>query len=374
MVKISISVTNDIFNDQRVLRTVQTLCGQGYAVRVTGRSRKSRHTISTYPCPVKRFRLVFQRGPLFYAEYNIRLLLHLLFVKNDIFLSCDLDTLVANFLAARLKRKPLVYDSHEFFTEVPELVGRPFTKRIWESIEKRILPHVRHSYTVSQPIADAYRMKYGIRMEIICNYPVKRKHTGQPAFSLKKGHEYIILYQGSVNLGRGLELAIKAMRYTDNARLVIIGDGDIMQRLKLLVAEEGLTDRVTFPGRIAMHDLFYLTIQADLGISLEEDLGLNYRYALPNKLFDYIQAGVPVLVSDLPEMATIVNQYGVGRTVSTTDPHVLAAGFNEMLAHSDDRVRWKANAIKASEELCWEKEEGKLVALFEKVIVEMNGD
>jgi glycosyltransferase involved in cell wall biosynthesis len=361
---ICISVTNDVFTDQRVNRTVQTLVRAGYTVKVVGRTGKYGPTAAGYPCQVTRFRLLFCKGPLFYAEFNIRLLLFLLFTKQDVFLACDLDTLVACFLAAKLKGKRIIYDSHEYFTEVPELVGRPVVKKIWGGMEKRILPHIRLAYTVSQPIANAYKEKYGIRMEVIHNYPYRGKSLVQPKFILRKEQERIILYQGSVNIGRGLEMAVLSMQFITNARLIIIGEGDILEDLVKLTGNTGLTDRVTFLGRIPMNELPGYTQQADVGISLEEDLGLNYRFALPNKLFDYIQSAVPVLVSDLPEMAQIVRKYDIGKVLTTRVPLDLASCIASMLDNAVERDRWKENLLTAAGELCWEKEERKLLDLF----------
>jgi glycosyltransferase involved in cell wall biosynthesis len=367
-VRICISVTNDVVTDQRVRRAVETLARAGYAVRVVGRRRQPVQAITAYPCPVKRFRLCFKKGPLFYAEYNFRLFLFLLFTKQEMILACDLDTLVAGYLAARIRGIPLIFDSHEYFTEVPELVGRPAIKKIWEGLEKRILPRIRFAYTVSQSIADAYKAKYGIPMEVIFNYPKRDTSLIQPGFILRKGRENIILYQGSVNMGRGLALAIKAMKFIGDARLVVIGEGDILEDLVKLAENTGLSERVTFAGRISIDKLMLYTRQADIGISLEEDLGLNYRFALPNKLFDYIQAGIPVLVSDLPEMAAVVRKYDIGKVTRTKDPSELASCISYMLHNEADREKWKKNLLLASEELCWEKEEEKLLDIIQRAI------
>jgi glycosyltransferase involved in cell wall biosynthesis len=309
--------------------------------------------------------MCFTKGPLFYAEYNLRLFLFLLFTKQELFLACDLDTLVGSYLAARIRGIPLIYDCHEYFTEVPELVSRHAVKKIWEGLEKRILPHIRFAYTVSQSIADVYRAKYRIPMEVIFNYPNRNKSLIQPGFSLRKGQEKIVLYQGSVNMGRGLAMAIMAMKFIADARLVVIGEGDILDDLIKLTRNAGLSGRVTFTGRIPMDELILYTQQADVGISLEENLGLNYRFALPNKLFDYVQAGIPVLVSDLPEMAAVVYKYNIGKVIRTTDPTELASCISSMLHNAADREQWKENLSVASEECCWEREEGKLLSIFQ---------
>ncbi|NJK85562.1 MAG: glycosyltransferase family 4 protein [Bacteroidales bacterium] len=200
-------------------------------------------------------------------------------------------------------------------------------------------------------------------MGVVRNLPY-RKPAVYPQKLLKKGYEKIIIYQGSVNVGRGLERMIEAMRYIENAHFVIVGEGDILSELEKKVKDDQLSDKVTFMGRIPVSALHYYTVEADLGISLEENLGLNYYYALPNKLFDYIQARVPVLVSDFPEMAEVVNRYKIGRTTLISDPKQLAVILHEMLTDEGCRESWKLNLQHAADELCWENEENKLFDLL----------
>ncbi len=365
---IILAVTNDIHTDQRVIRTACSLQKLNAGITVIG--RRIRHT------PVEldpRFRtihmgLIFKNGPLFYAEFNIRLFLRLLLMKSDILVSNDLDTLPAVYLSSSIKKAVLVYDSHEYFTEVPELKDRRLTRKIWEKIESWILPHIHFSSTVSSPIADAYRQKYNIHMEVIRNLPFRKMPGEAPSFQLRKKSEKIIIYQGVLNMGRGLEMAIQSMQYTRDVQLVIVGGGDIEKELKDMAASPGLTDKITFTGRISPDRLFDYTVQADLGISLEEDLGLNYRFALPNKVFDYIQAGVPVLVSDLPEVRSIVLQYGVGLISKAKTPAELGDLFNDILNDESKLQAWKLNAKKAAAELCWENEEQKLLNLYQAAI------
>jgi len=280
----------------------------------------------------------------------------------------DLDTLPANFLISRIKKAILVYDSHEYFTEVPELVNRNFVKNTWEKLEKWMVPKVKHSYTVCDSIAQIYNQKYGTDMIAIRNLPYC--HAGYSrAESKKSSYERIIIYQGSVNKGRGLELVINSMTYLDDVRFWIIGDGDILNDLKNLVKRLKLEPNVLFMSRMLPEDLIQYTVQADIGLSLEENLGLNYYYALPNKLFDYIGAGVPVLVSDFPEMGSLVKKHDIGIATLTSDPMELAAIIKSML-NDPGKIRiWKNNLQKAASMLCWENEEKKLLDLYRKVIL-----
>ena len=368
MIKVYISVTNDIITDQRVNKTALSLLKLRADIVIIGRRTDKSIQLSAKPYKQKRFRLLFNKGPLFYAEYNIRLFIFLFFRKLDLLIANDLDTLLANYLVAKIRRKKLVYDSHEYFTEVPELAGRNFTKKVWTTIEKWILPKIKYSYTVCESIAKTYSEKYNITMHVIRNLPVYVEVLPEINVNIRQQKEKIIIYQGSLNMARGLELAIETMNYIDNAKLVIIGDGDITHNLQKLADRPALHNRVQFIPRMPYEELISYTIQADLGISLEEKIGLNYYYALPNKLFDYIQARIPVLVSDFPEMAKIVKEYNVGFTVNTSDPRQLASVIKEMIGNENQNKVWKQNLEKAAKKLCWEQEEKKLLSIYSGII------
>lgn len=315
MKKIIISVTNDLVSDQRVHRTASTLHESGANVLLVGRLLKGSPPLPERPYNLHRMKVPFKKGFLFYKTYNIWLFFYLLFHKSDGLLSNDLDTLPANFLISKIKSIPLVFDSHELFTEVPELVNRPFVKKIWVIIEKLFLPKIKFGFTVCNSIAEIYKNKYKIELRVVRNLPFKfyANHNTTEFFDRNKK---IIIYQGSLNIGRGIELVIDTMKYLDDFLFLIAGEGDISKQLRDRVKQFGLEEKINFLGRIPVSELYKYTMQANLGISLEENLGLNYYYALPNKLFDYIQAGVPVLTSDFPEMSVIVKKYNIGFTTN----------------------------------------------------------
>ena len=297
--------------------------------------------------------MLFKGGPLFYSFFNFRLMATLLFVRNpSLFISNDLDTLPANFLAGRIRRVPVIYDSHELFTQVPELIHRPFVQSFWKWIERRILPKIKYAVTVSYSIATIYNKLYGTRFRVVRNVPERIV-----SLPMEKDHSrsQVIIYQGALNVGRGLELMINCMRYLENVRFVIAGRGDIEEELKNMVANGNLGDRVEFLGRMMPDELKPVTGSADLGISLEEDMGMNYRYALPNKLFDYIQSQIPVLCSKLPEMSRIVESYGIGIATAEKDPEKLAGIIRYMLKERSHGA-WREALQTAALELCWENE------------------
>ena len=365
--QICLAVTNDIVSDQRVNRIARSLTQLGVEITVVGRKRRNSLRLAKSDVRFHRFSLIFNKGPLFYACYNIRLFFYLLFHKFDLLVANDLDTLPANFLISEIKKTKLVYDSHEYFTEVPELADRNFVRKIWERLEKWMVPKIKHSYTVCDSIAEIYNHKYGTGMIAIRNLAYRNLKSPDAA-NKKPSYEKIILYQGSVNKGRGLELVINSMQYLDHVIFQIIGDGDILSVLKSLVAKLKLESKVLFIGRIPPDELMQYTVQADIGISLEENLGLNYYYALPNKLFDYISANIPVVVSDFPEMGTLVRKYDIGIATLITDARELSLLFKSMLEDPKRVEKWKSNLRKAASELCWENEEKKLLDFYRNMI------
>ncbi|HCE57366.1 MAG TPA: glycosyltransferase [Prolixibacteraceae bacterium] len=364
--KIIVSVTSDLVSDNRVHKYCSTLHYMGFDVLLIGRKLKNSQPLLTRAYETKRFNLLFNKGPLFYAEFNYRLYLCLLFSKSDILLANDLDTLPANFLASKVKQIPLVYDSHEYFTEVPELVDRPRIKKIWEWIEKKIVPQLKYATTVCNSIAEIYSEKYGTPFRVVRNLPLTTVHQTEKTKTAQT--EKIILYQGAVNIGRGLEQVINALHYVENAKLIIAGDGDIKPQLEALVQTKNLQNKIVFTGRLTINELAKLTPTADLGLSVEEDFGLNYRFALPNKLFDYIQAQVPVLVTNLPEMAAVVNRFQVGEITDSLDPVFLAAKISEALENTEKRKFWMANLPIAAAELTWENEEKIIREIFTLIL------
>jgi glycosyltransferase involved in cell wall biosynthesis len=262
-----------------------------------------------------------------------------------------------------------MYDCHELFTEVPELIGRVFTRHFWIILEKLMLPRIKFSSTVNNSIAEYYKDRYKIDMKIIRNLPYYREVQHKIINKLSPENKKVILYQGSVNRGRGVDLAIKAVKLIENAVFVVIGDGDVLEEMKEIVKELQLANKVVFTGRIPFWELHQYTIQADVGLVLEENLGLNYYYSLSNKLFDYIQARVPVLGSPFPEIMNIIENYGVGLIADSHEIAEIAGKINCMLYDSESRITWKNNLNIAAGELCWEKEEKVLLELIKTIQV-----
>jgi glycosyltransferase involved in cell wall biosynthesis len=367
--RIFISVINDLATDQRVRKICWTLYENGYDIVLVGRKLKHSLPVENRPYKVIRMKLLFIKGPAFYALFNIRLFFLLLFSRADILHANDLDTLPANYLVSLLKRKPLVYDTHELFTEVPELTSRPKVQAVWNRIEKSIFPKLKYVLTVNDSIAEIYHQMYGSKVKVVRNLPNRKNTIAKLAlsdFGLDSGKKMIILQGAGINIDRGAEELVEAMKLIDGALLVIAGDGDIVPYLKEYVIKENLQDKVVFFSKMPYERLIQLTVLAHCGVTLDKGTNLNYLYSLPNKLFDYIMAGIPVVASDLPEVKKIVSGYRIGLMVDSHEPEHIAMKLKEILFDIPQDT-WAEGLVKASEELCWENEQYKLMEVYEQI-------
>ncbi|MCC6600978.1 MAG: glycosyltransferase [Crocinitomicaceae bacterium] len=363
---VTMLVSNDLVFDQRVAKVCDTLTARGFTITLVGRkfagSPKIHRAYQTI-----RFRLPFRKGILFYASLNLRLFFYLLFAKMDIIHANDLDTLLPAYLVATWRKKKIVYDSHEYFTGAEGLTGRKFQKWVWESIEKRIFPKLKNVFTVNRSIASIYSEKYNVPVKVMRNIPIfnslihvkSREELGLP------GDKKIIILQGAyIDPDRGGMEAVEAMQFLENVLLLIVGSGRDMENLKRKRIELGLEDKIRIFPRMPYEELRHYTTNADLGLSLDKPVHLNYTYSLPNKLFDYIHAGIPVLASDLPELRTVILERNVGAVLSKVTPEDLAEAVRSMLESGDYAV-WKRNAIEARKNLNWQNECMDLINVYQ---------
>ena len=378
--RVIISVISDLVTDQRVNKVSLTLQEAGHDVLLIGSQRRKSLPLSGRSYPATRIRMLFQKKVFFYGEFNLRLFFRLLWIKGDIFLGNDLDVMPAVWLAGRIRRKPVVYDTHEYYMGMPELDGRPLVKKIWLRIEQFIFPRLQYIYTICDSFCELYRKDYGKTLRAVRNVPYRKwAATDRPIpDDIKKKlprDKFFLLFQGAgINPERGVEELVMAMLYLDPDRyhLVIIGGGDIFDRIIGLVREKELADRITLIPKVPPEVLRSITRQADLGLSLDKPTNINHIYGLPNKIFDYLHSGVPVLVSRLVELEKIVDQYQVGDYIDNHDPAHIAARIEAISRDPIKLKRWKNNTRRVIEELNWEKEGRIVVEIFEQVEQEIS--
>lgn len=358
--KIFFTVTNDLTYDQRMHRICHSLASQGYAVTLVGRKRKNSQPLTDKIFSQRRLRCFFNKGKLFYAEYNVRLFFFLLFKKMDAICAIDLDTILPCLYIAKWKKIIRVYDAHELFTELKEVVTRPAIKKVWTRIERKAVPQFKKGYTVSESIAAEFKRRYQVEYETIRNIPVLKplipaKLTGKT-----------LLYQGAVNEARGFEYLLPALQKI-NSKLVICGDGNFMPALRQLIAHYKLEDKVELKGMVAPAELEIFSSQAYIGVAVAENQGLNQYLALPNKFFDYIHAGLPQLTMNYPEYKVLNAQYEVAVLIDEPNPEKIATALNNLLGDDVLYSRLKENCLKAREVLNWQAEEKKLLAFYKSL-------
>jgi glycosyltransferase involved in cell wall biosynthesis len=372
MKKAIVSVINDLATDQRVHKTCMCLHKLGFDVLLVGRQLKESMPMDPRVYKTHRMNLFFTKGVPFYLEYHVSLFFYLLLKPAHLLVANDLDTLLPNYLHAKLKGAKLVYDTHEYFCYVPELIHRPLKQKIWLAVEKLIFPKLKTIITVNDSIAETYQNEYGRKLHVIKNVPAKSNFIYEPSeqktkaeLGLPSDKKVVILQGAGINVNRGAEEMIDAMHYLSDVVFLIVGSGDVIEELKLKVLMLKLEHKVFFIKKVPFKEMLQYTRIADIGISLDKDTSLNYYFSLPNKLFDYLHSGIPVLVSPLVEIKRILTEFNVGEMIENHDPKHIAEKIKFMLSSESKMLEWKANAKLAAEKYCWENEEKKLIEIYQ---------
>ena len=395
------AVSNDLLTDRRVARHCAALQEAGYAVTAVGFASDECAVRSVeLDCATNNSSLLtphssllglrWHKGWRFYAELNLKLARRLPKMNPDVVWANDTDTLLGCWMAVRRlrcrgRRVKLVMDAHELFPEVPEIQHKPLVKLVWRTIERWLMPKCDAMLTVCRSIADYYKAKYGVEMEVVRNlssseFGVKNSELADATnnSSLLTPHSSpkplsTLLYQGAVNLGRGVDWAIDALEWLPQCRLVVAGGGDLLEQMKAYAAAKPWAERVTFLGRLAPQELAKVTAQADVGLVMLEDMGLSYHFALPNRIGDFVAAGVPMVVSDLPEMAAVVRRFGVGEVIESSESGVRSSELAKAVERVLARTWSEEDFAEARKDMDWKKEKSKLLECLNVSMLEYSG-
>ncbi len=361
MKRLFFTVTNDLSYDQRMQRICTSLAAAGYDVTLVGRVLPGSLPLTERPYREKRLKCFFNKGFLFYGEYNLRLFFFLLLQRMDLACAIDLDTILPCLFISKLKKVKRVYDAHEYFTELKEVHTRPGVQKIWMAIERFAVRRFDNGYTVSEGLSKAFQQNHRRNYEVIRNLPVL-----DPGYLPSASKEKILLYQGAVNEGRGFEYLIPALKSIPYP-LVICGDGNFMSKLKVLIKENKVEDRVQLKGMMLPAALRQTARSATMGIGLADKEGINQFMALPNKYLEYMHAGLPQIAMAYPEYEKINVEFRIAVLLDHLEPSSVAKAVNELMEDEEALNEMSRNALEARKKYCWQEEEKKLLEFYQRI-------
>jgi glycosyltransferase involved in cell wall biosynthesis len=325
--RIAVLVSNDLEFDQRVRKTCHSLTKAGWEPLLIGRRWKRSDARSIdRPYPSFRMWLGVQSGPVFYLLLQLGMLRALRRCHREGGVKAvwanDLDTLWPAIWAARRWGWKVAYDSHEWFTEAEGLKGRPLRKALWLWWERRCFRHLECMLTVNGAIADAYRSRYGLKVEVVPNVS-ERSEPAEPMLRSDLGwpeDRKVLLMQGAfMDRDRGALDAVRALVHLPDCHLALIGSGPEFDAAAKVAERLGVRSRLHLHDRKPFEVLRRCTAAADVGLSLDRPTVENFRFSLPNKLFDYLHAGLPVVCSDLPVAGKFVKEEAIGEVASAAE-------------------------------------------------------
>lgn len=338
-------------------RICKSLNQHKYNVLLVGRQQKNSELLLDTPYQTHRLQCFFSKGILFYLEYNVRLFFFLLKEDMDIINSVDLDTLAAGRLASWSKRCQFTFDAHELFTEVPELQGKPIRTYIWKSIERMFIRGNVSCYTVNQSLAQIFHKRTKKVFEVVQNYPVHKHASIQksPTDSIE------LVYQGMLNIGRGLEELIAAIGSKKAMRLHIIGRGDLNDKIAQLSSEH---ENIILHGFVNHEDLPALTSQCHIGLNLLSAASANYYYSSANKFFDFIMADIPVITMNFPEYRRINENFKVAELLDDLTIESITQAIDNI---KYDYESYASSCRAAKEVYNWESQESTLFTIYDSL-------
>ena len=284
----------------------------------------------------------------------------------------DLNTAVAGYRARRWWPAPLVYDSHELWPHRNRADARRRKSWVLERADRYFARSADAVITVNESIARHIESRYGIPEVIVVR--------NTPSLTARAAVENVVpldavpgprfMYAGGIQTHRGIEELIQAMALIPEGTLVLAGPGNETYRasLEALALQNGVRDRVRFLGLVSQDALVSTIAQGDIGFCLIKNYCLSYYLSLPNKFFEYLHAGLPIVASDFPEMRLLVDRYDVGVTCDPADPSAIAKAVADLLGRPEDLERMRANARRATGEVNWENERRVLLDLYRRLV------
>lgn len=351
-------MTGPFHRNARAIKQVRTLSSAGFEVTVFHLRDNTPPVQTPEGVTIHDLERPSGRGPFFFRQVDRLFHRALKGVDASILHASDLYALSACRRRADELGCTLTYDAREYYPHVAGTVRRPWSRWWWARTERRDIGRADTVFTVSDSIADALARDYDIERPLVVHNappaeaPVAGSHV--PGLAERTGSEGpLIVHLGQMKAHRGGTGLVRAMHHVPDAHLIFLGYGSEKANLEQLVREMDLLDRVHFLDPVAPDEIRSAIRDARIGVTMLEDTCLNHRFALPNKLFDYVHAGVPVLGADLDEVRAVIERFDIGRTADPADPQAIASALREML-DEDLQNRWRTNLPRAAETFAWE--------------------
>lgn len=292
----------------------------------------------------------------------------------DLYIAADLYSLPAAASAARQGGRPLIYDARELYRSVAALVRRPLMQFFWRMLERRYAPEAQAVITVNDSIAGILRKQYA-DVRVIRNLPDWQPPAPSDRLRVETGisaERVLLLSQGGLQRGRGALLCIDALQHLPECDLVFLGDGAMREEIRLHAQVGGMAERVHFLPGVPSAELPAWTASADIGLCMIENLGTSYYLSLPNKLFEYIAAGLPVVGSDFPEISAVLQQTGAGITAAPSSGESIADAIRTLLDDRDAFEHMRECAVDAAQRFRWQHEKPAFLNTLREILYPTN--
>ncbi len=360
MKKICIAFLGNAFNDSRIINLSNSLKEDGYKVSVISFDWfiKKQNIITD---DIKVFKLNKGKFTIFfYLRFSIILIRELIKIKADIFFAEDFYTLPFVVIIGKIKKAKIYYNNRELYAFIGGLRNRPILQAIIRLIEKLFIKKVDLVLTTGEMDSEFLKNYYNIKSTLVIrNIPLFQLPKETIDFRKKYNipiNSLILLYQGVLLEGRGIPIIIKSLIELKDAYFILIGEGEQKNNFENLAKLLNVDERVIFAGVYDQNELINYTSGADIGLALIENISISYYYALPNKLFEYIVAGLPVIASNLPQMKKIVETYKVGEVIDIESGESIVPIIQRWNDNKHLLNEYKKNCFEAAKELNWQKE------------------
>lgn len=363
-----ITFLGNAYHDSRVVNLIESLNQNNFDTVTVSFDWKSEN-FNTQIGPTSIYKLDKSKSSLFfYLKFLYLLTRDLMRHRAEVYFAEDIYTLPITYFFSKIYKGRIFYNSREIYAHLAGLRNKNYIQRIISKIESKFIKKVDLVLVTGEMDAQYLREAYEINNFLVLrNLPKYQNDIATVNLREKLNipvNSKILLYQGVLLEGRGIIKVIEVLDSLQDLHFVIVGDGEFKEKFLSAANSTNYAERIHFLGAVNHFELLKYTAGADIGLALIENISISYYYALPNKLFEYIMAGLPVLVSNLPQMKRIVDKYNVGKAVDPENRMDIIGGIKEILTDSDKLDSYKLNCSNAAKELNWEKEFQKLKVII----------